>query len=94
MTKEVTHNVNKFLRENGYKSRMFVVIHDEADYFYHEDDPLEVMFMLQKIHEDIDSQVPIVSDLEVSLTNWADKVEINNIEELRRLFDESEQENN
>lgn len=67
---------------------------DEIQLAHHKDDPIEMMFELQEIMQDIDSQVPIVSDLEVTTTDWKHKVEINNIEELRRLFDESEQENN
>lgn len=94
MTKEQTHKVNVYLKEKGYKSRIIIPIHDEIQLAHHKDDPIEMMFELQEIMQDIDSQVPIVSDLEVTTTDWKHKVEINNIEELRRLFDESEQENN
>lgn len=92
MTKEQTHKVNKYLREHGYKSRIIIPIHDEIQLEHYAGDPPELMFELKNIMQDIDSQVPIVSDLEVTTTDWKHKVEINNIEELRRLLYEQEQE--
>lgn len=94
MTKEQTRKANTYLAEHGYKSRIIIPIHDELQFEHHKDDPIEIMFELKNIMQDIDSQVPIVSDLEVTTTDWKHKVEINNIEELRRLLYEQEQEHN
>lgn len=56
---------------------------DELQWYWHKDDPIELMFELQKVMQDIDSQVPIVSDLEVTKTNWKEKKEIGNLDELQ-----------
>ena len=88
MTKEQTHKVNQYLKDKGYKSRIIIPIHDEIQLEHHKDDPLEIMFELKEIMQDIDSQVPIISDLEVTTTDWKHKVEINNMKELEELMNE------
>ena len=94
MTKERTRAANQYLADHGYKSRIILPIHDELQFEHHKDDPKEIMFELKKIMQDTGSQVPIVSDLEVTTTDWKHKVEINSIQELEDLFNEQEQEHN
>lgn len=66
----------EFLKENGYKSRMQLQIHDELVFELHKDDP-PLAKKLKAIMEDWDdAMVPIVAEGEVTNTTWADKREL------------------
>lgn len=76
--------ITNYLKEKGCKSKLQMQIHDELSFVWHEDDPPELFFELKKIMETFDDFiVPIVADMEVTYTTWADKVEVNSIEELQ-----------
>ena len=64
---------------------------DEIQVEHHKDDPLSIMFELQEIMQDTGSQVPIVSDLEVTTTDWKHKVEIANMKELEEFYEQSKE---
>ena len=64
--------VDEFLRP--YKTRFQMNIHDEMSFELHEDDPDDLPYKIQKIMEHLpNTLVPIVADLEVSETTWAEK---------------------
>lgn len=83
MTKDRHEAALKFMQEHHMKSKIVLAIHDELQWYWHKDDDPALMFELQKVMQDIDSQCPIISDLEVTKTNWKEKVEIGNEEELQ-----------
>lgn len=85
MTKNRQTALTKYIRENNLKSRFVIPIHDEVQIYYHKDDPIECLWEMKKIMQDIDSQVPIVSDMEITLTNWKEKFEVNSYEELMQV---------
>ena len=76
--------IARYLKDNGYKSKLQMQIHDELSFCWHEDDPPELFFELKHIMEDFtDFLVPIIADMEVTYTTWAEKVEVKSVEELR-----------
>lgn len=87
MTKNRQTALTNYIREHNLKSRFVMPIHDEVQIYYHKDDPVECLWEMKKIMQDIDSQVPIVSDMEITLTNWKEKFEVNSYEELMQVKD-------
>ena len=82
--KIVIPKINAYLKKYNYKSKLQMQIHDELSFIWHPDDSPKLFFALKAIMEDwTDFLVPIVADMEVTYTNWAEKVEVNNIEELQ-----------
>lgn len=65
--------VDEFLKP--FQTRFQMNIHDEMSFELHEDDPPELPLKIQKIMETLpNTLVPIVADLEISHTTWAEKV--------------------
>ena len=82
--KIVIPKINLHLKENGYQSKFQMQIHDELSFLWHEADDPKVFFEIKEIMEDFeDFMVPVVADVEVTYTNWAEKEEVKSIEELR-----------
>lgn len=82
--KIVIPKINTHLKKNGYQSKFQMQIHDELSFLWHEADDPKVFFEIKEIMEDFkDFMVPIVADIEVTYTNWAEKKEVKSIEELR-----------
>lgn len=76
-----------YCKKNNVKSKWQMQIHDELSWEKHKDDPLEVFIDMQNIMEDWqDTLVPIVADMDATKTTWAEKQEINNLDELRAYF--------
>ena len=77
MVKTFEINVDKYLRENKLKSKMVLPIHDELMLLVHKDE----MFVIKKVKEimedvtDVIKSIPMISEPEVSYTNWAEKQE-------------------
>lgn len=77
--------VSKYLKSIGAKSRWQMQIHDELSFEWHKDDPPEIWFEVKRIMESWeDGLVPIVADMELTTTDWANKFEINSLEELTK----------
>lgn len=73
-----------YCQTNGIKTRFQMQIHDELSWEWDPSDPPEVFFKFKEIMEDWSaSMVPIIADMEVSTSTWADKVEVETIEELK-----------
>lgn len=73
-----------FLKKNGYKSKWQMQVHDELSFIKHKDDPPEIFFEIQKIMQDWpDTLVPIVADMEVTKTTWAEKEGVETLNELQ-----------
>ena len=73
-----------YCQTNGIKTRFQMQIHDELSWEWDPADPPEVFFKFKEIMEDwTASRVPIIADMEVTTSTWADKVEVETIEELK-----------
>lgn len=73
-----------YCQTNGIKTRFQMQIHDELSWEWDPADPPEVFFKFKEIMEDwTASMVPIIADMEVTTSTWADKVEVETIEELK-----------
>ena len=76
-----------YCKANNVKSRWQMQIHDELSWEKHKDDSLETFIELQRIMGDwSDTLVPIVAEMDVTKTTWADKKAVEGIDELREYF--------
>ena len=67
--------VDKMLRTNHYKTRLQGCIHDELCICVAEGEH-DVIYKIQKIMENtVKTYVPLVAEIEVTTTNWAEKHE-------------------
>ncbi len=74
--------VNKYLHEHKCKSKWIMQIHDELQFKWSREDDPKIFFDIKEIMQDSESQVPIIADMEVTTTNWKNKVEVENYEQL------------
>ena len=78
--------VYDYMKANNLKSRWQMQIHDELSWEKHEDEDT-VFFDFQRIMQDWpDGLVPIVADMEVSTSTWANKKEVETLEEFQSHF--------
>lgn len=76
----------EFTKANGIKSRWQMQIHDELSWEKHKDED-QVFFDFQQIMQDwTEGMVPIVADMEVTTTTWANKKEVETLEDLQSHF--------
>lgn len=74
--------VVEFMKKHNMKSKFMMQIHDELQFKKHKDDAPELFFKIKEIMEDWDeTYVPIVADMEVATTTWANKYEVKTVEE-------------
>lgn len=74
--------VDNYLREHKCKSELMMQIHDELQFKMHKDDDPQIFFDIKHIMESWDETlIPIIADMEVTTTTWADKYEVETIEE-------------
>lgn len=76
MLKGYLIRIGEFLRKNNCKTQPLANIHDELQFLVHDGE--EWIFPhIKRIMEDVEwMQVPVVVDLEITETTWADKKEI------------------
>ena len=77
MVKLFEIRVDKYLKENNLKSKMVLPIHDELMLLVHKDE-MFVIKEVKRIMEDVTDvikYIPMISEPEVSYTNWAAKEE-------------------
>lgn len=77
MVKVFEINVHKYLKENNLKSKMVLPIHDEIMLLVHKDEEF-VIGEVKRIMEDVTDvikHIPMISEPEISRTNWAEKEE-------------------
>ena len=64
-------------------------IHDELSWEYDDRDDPSIFFEFKRIMEDWeDGLIPVVADMEATTSTWADKTEIQTLEELKEKFNE------
>lgn len=80
----------EFCKLNNIKTKFQMQIHDELSWEWNPDDKPEVFFAFKHIMENWkEAKVPIIADMEVTTKTWADKVEVETIEELKeKLYEE------
>lgn len=77
MVKLFEINVHNYLKDNNLKSKMVLPIHDEIMLLVHKDE-MFVIKEVKRIMEDVTDtikNIPMISEPEVSYTNWAEKEE-------------------
>lgn len=73
----------EYMKKHNIKSRIQMQIHDELSWEKHKDEA-EVFFEFKHIMEDWDDAlVPVVADMELTKTTWAEKFEINSINDFK-----------
>lgn len=73
-----------YSKKHKLKTRWQMQVHDELSWEKHDDDDPQVFFQFQKIMQDWeDTLVPIVADMEVTTTKWAEKKEVGTLDELQ-----------
>lgn len=78
--------VDNYLITNNCKTKFQMNIHDEMSFELAEGEE-HIIFDIQKIMQEFDDAlVPIVADLEVSKTSWAEKKECENIDDIKRIL--------
>lgn len=66
--------IHRYMKANGMKSKFLMNIHDELQFLRHRDDNVQHFYNIKAIMEKWDdASVPIVAELEVTTTTWADK---------------------
>jgi DNA polymerase-1 len=76
-----------YSKAHNLKTKWQMQIHDELSWSFCPKDGVETLFEFKKIMEDWeDGQVPIVADMEITVSTWADKQEVNSVEELKELI--------
>lgn len=80
-----------YCQKNNIKTKFQMQIHDELSWEWDPSDPPEIFFEFKRIMEDWSaSMVPIIADMEVTTTTWADKKEVETIDELKEKLNERE----
>ena len=76
--------VSDYLKKNNLKSRFQMNIHDELSFEYHRDDDPAIFFDIKNIMQSWDDTlVPIVAEMEVTTTTWAEKKGVETLEQLQ-----------
>lgn len=66
-----------YRREHHIKSMFQMNIHDEMSWCKHKEDSLDVFYAYKRIMEDWpDTLIPIVAEMEITYTNWAEKKKV------------------
>lgn len=74
MLKECIIKIDRYILKNNLKSYMFSHVHDEIQFMFHNDEMHHVQPILDIMQTFPDEfRTPIVSDPEISNTNWAEK---------------------
>ena len=73
-----------YCNKHNIKTKFQMQIHDELSWEWDKNDPPEIFFEFKRIMEDWPAgQIPVIADMEVTTKTWADKVEVETIEELK-----------
>lgn len=76
-----------YRQQHSIKTKTQMQIHDELSFKRNLDDSLNIFFEFQKIMQDwSDTLIPIVAEMEVTKTNWAEKKEVHSLNDLQVYF--------
>lgn len=84
--KEKKVQVAEYLKTHNCYSKLMMEIHDELQFKWHRYDDPQIFFDIKQIMETWDDTlIPIVADMELTKTTWADKVEITRKEQFHEV---------
>lgn len=84
--KEKIINIDKYIRDKKLKTQLMFQIHDELLFIVPEDEVDEV-FEFKRIMEDTDGwYIPIVAEIAASNTTWAEKKDMSDPDEIRKVL--------
>lgn len=84
--KEKIINIDKYIRDKNLKTQLMFQIHDELLFIVPEDE-IDEIFEFKRIMEDTEGwYIPIIAEIAVSNTNWAEKKDMSDPEEIRRTL--------
>lgn len=76
-----------YSKAHNLKTKWQMQIHDELSWSFCPEDGIKTLFEFKRIMEDwADGQVPIVADMEITTSTWADKQEVNSVEEIKSML--------
>jgi DNA polymerase-1 len=76
-----------YAKTHNLKTRWQMQIHDELSWEVSDEDDLQHLFEFKKIMQEWeDGLVPIIADMEITKTTWAEKIEVNTLDEVRQYF--------
>jgi DNA polymerase I-like protein with 3'-5' exonuclease and polymerase domains len=76
-----------YSKAHNLKTKWQMQIHDELSWIRHVSDPPEVFFQFKQLMEDWpDTLVPIIAEMEVTRTKWAEKEGVDSLDELQVYF--------
>jgi DNA polymerase-1 len=76
-----------YSKAHNLKTKWQMQIHDELSWSFCPEDGVETLFEFKRIMEDWeDGQIPIVADMEITTSTWAEKQEVNSIDELNNML--------
>lgn len=78
--------VYDYCKTHNLKSKFQMNIHDELSWLMYKDEVQE-FFTIKQIMEDWpDTQIPIIAEMAITKTTWADKQEVKNLDEIQLYF--------
>jgi len=76
-----------YCKQHNIKTKWQMQIHDELSWEYDPSDSPEIFFKFKEIMENwTDTYIPIVADMEVTNSTWADKQEIETVKQLQEVL--------
>jgi DNA polymerase-1 len=76
-----------YCKSHNIKSRWQMQIHDELSWERHINDELSIFFEFKKIMQDWpDTLIPIIAEMDATVTTWAEKKGVESLDELRTLI--------
>lgn len=78
--------VDKYIQENNLKTKFQMNIHDELSFEGYAGEEEHIVKLKEIMEYYPDTLVPIVADMEITTTTWAEKVEFETIEEAREIL--------
>ena len=80
----------EYSKEHNLKTKWQMQIHDELSWCFCPEDGVETLFEFKRIMEDWDDGlVPIVADMEISTATWADKKEVDSVDGVVRILEQT-----
>ena len=77
----------EFSKKHNLKTKWQMQVHDELSWVWHPDDDPAIFFEFKRIMEDWpDGVVPIVAEMEVTTSTWAEKGGVHTLEELQQTL--------
>lgn len=78
--------IDKYIKEHNLKTQLMFQIHDELLFIMPKEE-LEYAYVFKEIMEQTDNwYIPIIAEIDASNTTWAEKKEIESLEQLKEVI--------